>query len=141
MGPLPEAIGYTLRRAQLQVFAEFHRAFAANALGPASFSVLVLIAHNPGVSAVTIGDALAIKRANLVPLLADFEERGWLRRQVEEYDKRRQGLFLTPLGASFAAKMERRHRTLEAAIARQMGADKREELLALLRLLMQSANR
>ena len=51
-------VGYRLRRAQLHVFQRFLSAFDALGLRPAEFSMLVLIADNPGSKQNEIADAL-----------------------------------------------------------------------------------
>ena len=50
LGPLPELIGYVLRRAQLVVFQDFFGAFAPFDIRPAQFSVLTVIERNPGLT-------------------------------------------------------------------------------------------
>lgn len=135
-GPLPDALGYALRRAQLQIFAGFHAAFDKFEIRPAQFSVLIVIGRNPGVTATAIGKALAIKPANLVPMLGDFETRGLLRREVNIGDRRSQGLYLTAEGRRFAQKLERRQRALELTIERRYGAAERRALIVMLRRLV-----
>lgn len=135
-GPLPDALGYALRRAQLQVFAGFHAAFDKFEIRPAQFSVLIVVGRNPGVTATAIGKALAIKPANLVPILGDFETRGLLRREVTPGDRRSHGLYLTVEGRRFAQKLERRQRALEMTIERRFGAEERRALIMMLRRLV-----
>jgi len=50
LGPLPELIGYVLRRAQLAVFQDFFAAFAPFDIRPAQFSALTIIERNPGLT-------------------------------------------------------------------------------------------
>ena len=69
-------IGYRLRRAQLKVFQRFLAVFDELSLRPAEYSVLVLIADNPGRKQTEIAEVLGIKRANFVALVHEMEERG-----------------------------------------------------------------
>ena len=69
LGPLPELIGYVLRRAQLAVFQDFFAAFAPFDIRPAQFSVLTIIERNPGLTQTHVAAALGIKRTNFVGLL------------------------------------------------------------------------
>ncbi|MEN3384710.1 MAG: hypothetical protein V7608_4754, partial [Hyphomicrobiales bacterium] len=60
LGPLPELIGYVLRRAQLVVFQDFFSAFAPFDISPAQFSVLTVIERNPGLTQTQVAAALGI---------------------------------------------------------------------------------
>src|SRR5258706_5880824 len=80
LGPLPELIGYALRRAQLAVFHDFLQTMAALDIRPAQFSVLLLIDVNPGVSQTAISQALRIKTANLAVLLNALQAPGYGKR-------------------------------------------------------------
>ena len=140
LGPLPDALGYMLRRAQIKVFAGFHAAFDRDDIRPAQYSVLVVIGRNPGVLASEISQALAIKPANLAPMVADFETRGLIRREKLAHDRRSHGLFLSADGVRFVKTLERRQKALEARIIRAFGARERGELIALLVRLTAAAD-
>lgn len=107
LGPLPGLVGYALRRAQVAVFADFHASFAPLGLRPGSFSVLLLVRHNPGVRPTDIGRALGIKRAYFVPLLAELEGRGVVERRAVARDRRSAALHLTPDGTNLLRRRPR----------------------------------
>src|SRR6478752_9631441 len=75
LGPLPELMGYVLRRAQLVVFQDFFAAFAPFDISPAQLSVLTVIERNPGLTQTQVAAALGIKRTNFVGLLDELERR------------------------------------------------------------------
>ena len=75
-GSVSGIIGYRLRRAQVSVFQQFMARFAEFGLTPAEYSVLALIAANPGSKQTQVGEALGIKRANFVTLVNALEARG-----------------------------------------------------------------
>ena len=81
LGPLPELIGYVLRRAQLVVFQDFFSAFAPFDIRPAQFSVLTVIERNPGLTQSQVAAALGIKRTNFVGMLDALEKRGLAERR------------------------------------------------------------
>ena len=81
LGPLPELIGYVLRRAQLVVFQDFFAAFAPFDIRPAQFSVLTVIERNPGLTQSQVAEALGIKRTNFVGMLDELEKRGLAERR------------------------------------------------------------
>lgn len=126
-------IGYRLRRAQLNVFQTFLSVFDALKLRPAEYSVLVLIADNPGRKQTEIAEVLGIKRANFVTLVHGLEDRALVERVPSAEDKRANALHLTPQGEAFLAEARRVHEELEAEmVARLGGPAARDQLLAML---------
>ncbi|MEO8758963.1 MAG: MarR family transcriptional regulator, partial [Devosia sp.] len=94
-------VGYRLRRAQLSVFQRFLAVFDELKLRPAEYSVLVLIADNPGRKQTEIAEALGIKRANFVTLAHALEGRGLIDRRPAAGDGRANALHLSKSGATF----------------------------------------
>jgi DNA-binding MarR family transcriptional regulator len=126
-------IGYRLRRAQLNVFQKFLSVFDDLKLRPAEYSVLVLIAENPGRKQTEIAEVLGIKRANFVTLVHGLEERGLVDRHPSTQDKRANALHLTADGVAFLDHARAVHAAMEdELIARIGGPAARERLLALL---------
>ena len=106
LGPLPELIGYVLRRAQLVVFQDFFAAFAPFDIRPAQFSVLTVIERNPGLTQSQVAAALGIKRTNFVGMLDELERRGLAERRQAARDKRSYALYLTAEGAALMRKLK-----------------------------------
>jgi len=65
LAELNDHVGYFLRRLQVALFKDFMRTLAPVDVRPAQYSVLILIAANPGRSQAAIGRALGIERARL----------------------------------------------------------------------------
>lgn len=130
-------IGYRLRRAQLQVFHRFLSVFEELELRPAEYSVLVLIADNPGRKQTEVADVLGIKRANFVTLVHKLEGRGLVERRPAGDDRRANALHLTPAGEAFVARARSLHDGMEQALIDRLGGPaERDRLLALLDRLM-----
>lgn len=126
-------VGYRLRRAQLAVFQRFLSAFEALSLRPADYSVLVLIADNPGRKQTEIAEVLGIKRANFVTLVHGLEERGLVQRVPSQQDRRANALHLTAAGQAFLQQARDLHERLEnETIAQLGGPEERDHLLRLL---------
>lgn len=126
-------IGYKLRRAQLNVFQKFLTVFDELKLRPVEYSVLVLIADNPGRKQTEIAEVLAIKRANFVTLVHALEERGLVDRIQSDADKRANALHLTNEGQAFLANARSVHEQMERELVARLGGDgARDQLLALL---------
>lgn len=133
-------VGYQLRRAQLAVFADFVATLGALELRPATFSVLVLVDANPGLSQAAIGDALGIQRTNFVPLVADLERRGLVSRTPSTLDRRAQVLNLTLDGRRLLKRAREPVCEHEQRIAATLGAAGRRQLLAMLEALSTNPN-
>jgi DNA-binding MarR family transcriptional regulator len=103
--PMDSIIGYKLRRAQLAVFLDFHNTFQRLKVRPAEFSVLALVAQNPGLKQTEIADALGIKRANFVALMDGLEKRGLAERRKSDSDRRSHSVHLTEAGIRFCRRM------------------------------------
>ena len=132
LGPLPELIGYILRRAQLAVFQDFFAAFAPFDIRPGQFSVLTIIERNPGLTQSQVAEALGIKRTNFVGMLDELEKRGLAERRQTARDKRSHALYLTAEGAAFMRKLKPVIRAHESRMIDKVGEDGRAALLALL---------
>src|ERR1700750_2250565 len=76
IGVLNDHLGYFIRRLQVWVFQDFIRTLTPVDIRPAQYSVLVVIAGNPGLSQSDLADLLDIERARLVRLLDKLEKRG-----------------------------------------------------------------
>lgn len=130
-------IGYRLRRAQLSVFQRFLAVFDELNLRPAEYSVLVLIADNPGRKQTAIAEALGIKRANFVTLAHVLERRGLIDRRPAADDKRANALHLSQNGQAFLARARTLHEAMERELVERLGGrDARDTLLGLLDRVM-----
>lgn len=135
LGELAGLVGYQLRRAQLAVFADFVDALAQLELRPATFSALVVIDTNPGLSQAAIGDALGIQRTNFVHLVAELEQRGLVERTPSATDRRSHVLDLTPDGRRLLKRAREPVEAHEQRIGAVLGATGRRRFLALLEAL------
>lgn len=88
--------GYALRRASAAMLSDLSAELAPLNLRPTYASVLVLIGGNAGATPSSLGRALGIQRANMVPLIAHLEELGLIARTA--LDGRSFRLDLTALG-------------------------------------------
>jgi len=127
--------GYPLRRAQLAVFDDFNRRFASLDLSPAQYSALVAIGDNPGRKQSEIAGALGIQRPNFVAMMDELERRGLAERLRSDADRRSHALVLTQRGSELVARARLAQSQQEEAIARLLGPQGRETLVALLRRL------
>jgi DNA-binding MarR family transcriptional regulator len=130
---LHDHIGYFLRRLQVAVFSNFIRTLAPLDVRPAQYSVLVLIAANPGRSQSAIGQALNIERARLARMLHELEARKWIERRAAPDDRRSHSLYLTDTGAKALARIRSLAARHEERMMELIGRDRRLLLLDQLR--------
>lgn len=119
--PLEERVGYHLRRASGAMMADLAQRLASLDVTVAEASVLVVIGANPAVSQTEIGRALAIKRANMVPLAAGLMRKGLVVRKAA--DGRSHTLTLTEAGRRLMLKAEKSMRAHEAHYLPLLGGD------------------
>jgi DNA-binding MarR family transcriptional regulator len=106
INPLDGLLGYQLRRASQAMLDDLTASLQDLKLRPSGVSVLLLIAANPGISQSRIGQALAIERANMVPMTARLTKQGLLTRS--RTDGRSHALHLTEDGKKTAVKIRKR---------------------------------
>src|SRR5262249_45824304 len=104
---LNDRVGYFLRRLQVAIFKDFISTLAPVDVRPAQYSVLVLIAANPGRSQAAIGKALSIERARLARMLHELERRQWIERRGSAWGGRSPSLFLSAARQQTMARVQR----------------------------------
>jgi DNA-binding MarR family transcriptional regulator len=132
IGVLNDHLGYFIRRLQVWVFQDFIRTLAPIDIRPAQYSVLVVIAANPGLSQSDLADRLGIERARLVRLLDKLERRALTQRLPSRTDRRSHALRLTREGQrvlKLAKMLAARH---EARLAERLGSERRKSLMNVL---------
>lgn len=130
---LETLLGYNARRAALTVIAVFLRQMEPFGLRPVDFSVLTLIAHNPGVTSRQICAALDILPPNLVGMIKSLQKRGLIMRKPHPTDRRAVGLHLTAEGKRLQAEAQATASVLEQNVAGTITTDELATLNHLLR--------
>ena len=130
---LESLVGYNARRAALAVIGVFMQRMEPYGLRVVDFSVLTLIAHNPGVTSRQICAALAILPPNLVGMIKDLEKRGLLQKRPHPIDRRAQGLHLTDVGMAVQGETQAVVASLENQSVTHLSDAERETLITLLR--------
>ena len=131
--PLEMRVGYQLRRASGVMMADLEARLDSLDLRPTEASILVLIRANPAIMQTEIGRALAIKRANMVPLTANLMARGLIARQAA--DGRSHALRLTAAGRTLATKAEAVMRQHEDHFLSGFSPAQRANILSLLKAI------
>lgn len=109
-GDLAEArlgglIGYQLAQATVAGHRVFREQVGERLdLRPVEYTLLALIAANPGCSSSALVQALAVTAPNITMWIDRLAERGWVRRRQSSTDRRRQELHLSAAGARVEAE-------------------------------------
>ena len=132
LGGLPDLLGYQLRRAQLAAFQHFAATVGAAGVTPGWFGLMVIVAHNEGLSQTRLARALGIDGSTMVAMIDRLEENGWIERQRSQIDRRTHALRLTEAGSQLLARLTPLVEAHEAELANDLSADDKQKLLELL---------
>lgn len=135
---LEDLLGYNARRAALAVISVFLQRMAPFELRPVDFSVLTLIAHNPGITSRQLCASLDILPPNLVGLIKSLDKRGLIERRPHPTDRRAQGLHLSLAGRNLQKRAQTTVTALESDVAGRLTAKELDTLKSLLRKVYQS---
>jgi len=125
-------VGYNARRAALSVIGVFVERMAQYELKVVDFSLLNLIAHNPGITSRQVCASLNILPPNLVSLVGSLDKRGLIVRLPHPLDGRAVGLYLTDAGQALNAQAEQTVTALELDATERLTAAERKTLIRLL---------
>jgi len=125
-------VGYNARRAALSVIGVFVERMAQYELKVVDFSLLNLIAHNPGITSRQVCASLNILPPNLVSLVGSLDKRGLIVRRPHPLDGRAVGLYLTDAGQALNAQAEQTVTALELDATERLTAAERKTLIRLL---------
>jgi DNA-binding MarR family transcriptional regulator len=130
---LETLLGYNARRAALAVIDVFLAGMAPYQLKPVDFSVLSLVAHNPGITSRQLCSTLGILPPNLVGMVNTLEKRELVARKPHPRDGRAMGLHLTPAGQKLMRDAEKTAAAIEADVASRLSPAELRTLIALLK--------
>lgn len=130
---LEQLLGYNARRASLAVIGQFLEDMAEFNLRPVEFSVLTLIASNPGITARQLCQQLALLPPNLVGLLNALVKRDLIRREPHASDRRATALHLACGADKLVKKAQSRALQSDEKVLGHLTAAERQTLIALLK--------
>jgi DNA-binding MarR family transcriptional regulator len=125
-------VGYNARRAWLAVSTVFAERMAVYGLKQGDFSVLSLLAHNPGATSRQLCATLDILPPNLVSMISAMDGRGLIERRPHPHDGRAIGLHLTPAGEKLVREAEQTVMQLEMETSAGLTRRERDTLIRLL---------
>ncbi len=132
LGALPSYVGYNLRRAQAASFRHLDRLARDLNLTPGQFSLLSLLASNPGISQKAISQVSGVDTSTMSPALESLARRGLIHRARAAHDRRSYALTLSPAGVDLLAAMREQVDRQERLMADALEPGERAQLLAML---------
>jgi len=103
-GGLTDILGFRIRMAHTAMYRDFSAALQGLGLTQKQSATLWLIDSNPGASQAALAGALSMDRATMMAIIDRLEEGGFVIRKRSSQDRRRQELYLTPVGQKVLAK-------------------------------------
>lgn len=130
-GLLDGMVGLELRKAQALARQTFLGLLKGRIL-PGHFTILVLIANNPGQSQSRIAEAAGFDRSTLVPILKQFEKDGLIERVAARNDRRSKTMTITAKGKKLTKKFNNEILKLEDRMVEGLGQERHAQLVDLL---------
>lgn len=130
---LTDAIAYHLRLAQEASFQAFKQRVGNADLQPGRYTILSIIANNPGLTPTELSRACGRDKSTLTPTLKDLAKRGMVERRRRETDERSYTVHLTPSGGELLQTLRRHALAHDRVLDHIVGPEKREEFLKILR--------
>lgn len=138
---LMHLVGYATALAAVATRRPTARRLAALGLRIVDFTILVLVDANPAVNQKRLGETLDISPPNLPVVLDRMVERGWLRRERDERDRRAWLIRLTPEGRALCRRARRATENAEDDAVAALTPAERALLIELLHRLIHGARR
>lgn len=91
-------LGYRFKRVNDAIGADLRSQLEPLGLRISTFSVLVLISTNAGIRQSALASTLNIKRSNMVAIVEELENNGWIVRNQVPTDRRAMALDVTAAG-------------------------------------------
>ncbi|MFN4099038.1 MAG: MarR family winged helix-turn-helix transcriptional regulator [Pararhodobacter sp.] len=132
LGEMSRSVGFLLRMAQTRVYDQFFQEFAGTDVRPGEFTVIWVLALNPGLRQGTLARTLNIKAAHMTKLVARLVREGHVIRTVPPEDRRSVLLSLTESGHAHLDRHRGRFMSVHRAERVGLTDDEMTNLLALL---------
>ena len=129
--------GFAFLLVQLGVHAarQFAERLAPLGVEPRHVGMLTRLAANEGLPQRAIGELIGLNPTQMVFLVDELEDRGFVERRRNPADRRSYGLYLTETGRDMLAKVQAVGLAHQAELGRSLSADEQDQLTALLRRL------
>lgn len=114
-------VGYRLRRAWMAIHADLAETLRPVELRMITYTALVLIRDNPGLSQAQLAGLMGMERPNLVAIIEELSRRNLVSRNRARGDRRANALHLTEAGACLCTKATAAVTAHEARLTEGLG--------------------
>jgi DNA-binding MarR family transcriptional regulator len=130
-----EQPGFAFLLVQLgsHVARQFAEELAPLGVEPRHVGMLTRLAANEGMAQQAIGELIGLNPTQMVFLVDELEERGWVERRRNPADRRSYALLLTDAGRDMLAKVQAAGRAHQQRLGAALSPREREQLTSLLR--------
>ena len=132
--------GFLVRRLHQVHLALFAEECAGFAVTPVQFSLLSVLAAQPGLDQAALAFAVGVDRATTANVVARLEQRGLLRRRAGATDRRVKQVALTAVGRRLLARIDPAARRAHERTLAALRPAERVRFVALLRRLVDGGN-
>ncbi len=132
LGALDNNVGYHMRKAVLASQGSFLRETGVKLL-TGQYSVMEIIAQNPGRTQSAIAHAAGLDRSSLVPILNQFQKNDLIVREPVENDKRAYAVSLTEKGQKELEDLREKVTRMEQRFITGLGVRNHKQLITLLK--------
>lgn len=135
LGVLDGFLGLQMRLAYERTWQDFVDRLGADAMRPGYFTMLTLVALNPGISQTTIARVAGRDRSSVTKALRWMEDEGLITRLRVDDDRRTHAVRVTEAGRDRQARMEAAARAHLEGLDRVIGAERHDAFLDVLRTI------
>lgn len=137
LGLVGDSITFHLALAQESAFTAFVSHFMRESgqrfIRPGHFTLMTIIAENPGITQTVLSQAAARDKSTLTPVVREFVERGLVTRTPIASDRRSHALALTPKGLGLWHELKGHSIAVDEKLAQVVGPENRESFLRILK--------
>ena len=132
--------GFLIRRLHQIHMAIFSEECAALGMTPVQYSVLSVVAAQPGLEQARLAHEVGVDRTTLTGVIVRLEQRGLLLREPGQIDRRLKHVLPTAEGADMLDRMREPARRAHARTIEALPARQRESFLRALATLVDAGN-
>jgi DNA-binding MarR family transcriptional regulator len=136
-----QAPGHWIRRAHQLSVAAFFEETAAFDITPLQFCILNVLVEASGLDQISLAERVAFDPATSGSVICRLEQRGLVRREPDQDDRRRKLLWITQEGQRIALEMKTAVRRAHNRLVEPLSNDERSRLVDLLRKLVSAHER
>src|SRR5215469_13581261 len=133
--PERSGVAFLLVQLGMEAARRFGGRLAPRGVERRHVGMLTRLAENEGKAQQAIGELIGLNPAQMVFLVDELEDRGFVERRRNPADRRSHALYLTQAGRDMLAKVRSVTRAHEAKLGTSLTAAEREQLTTLLRRL------